>query len=192
MACVSRSACAELRISRYCRPAASIVKPLYRAAARSKSACSAGPSDFNPGVPSANAVTSKSVLAQMMGRQKRSMLVNKRARSPFPGNEWLYRYPDRARNSPQFKTGDAESPLQPQRRDRAGVHAGRFEHRREPKILRQRDSVAVHARHIQENLAAAHSRNQGGQHRFGAAAVVGHQRTDLETLPPWTDHAPAG
>ena len=93
---------------------------------------------------------------------------------------------------PQLKTGDAEYPLQPQRRNRAGIHAGRLEHRREPKILRQRDRLAVDAGHIQKNLAAAHPGEQGRQHRFGGGAVVGHQRADLETPPARTDHAPAG
>jgi hypothetical protein len=51
--------------------------PLHRFATRSKSAFSGGPfdftSDFNPGVPSANAVTSSRMLAQMICRQKRSI-----------------------------------------------------------------------------------------------------------------------
>ena len=65
--------------------------PLHRAATRNKSAFSGGPSDFNPGVPSANAVTSSKTLAQMICRQNRSIGVNKRMCYPFPGNRMVER-----------------------------------------------------------------------------------------------------
>ena len=90
------------------------------------------------------------------------------------------------------RSRDAEHPLQAQRWDRAGVHAGGLEHGREPQVLRQGDRLAVDARHVEEDLAAARARQQGRQDRFGGGAVVGDQRADLAAVPAWTDHAPGG
>src|SRR5260370_28371879 len=98
----------------------------------------------------------------------------------------------RAGALPQLKGGDAEYPLQPQRRDRAGIHARRFEYWREPQVLRQGDRVAVDARNVKEGLATARAGQQSRQNYLGRGAVVGHQRADLAALPAWTDHAPAG
>ena len=66
----------------------------HRMATRSKSAFSGGasgcdPGAFNPGVPSANAVTSSRMLAQMIGSQKRSIGVNQQVSRPFRGNRWV-------------------------------------------------------------------------------------------------------
>jgi hypothetical protein len=91
----------------------------------------------------------------------------------------------------QLEGGDAEDPLQPQRWDRAGVHARRLEHRRKPEILRQCDRVAVDAGNVEEDLAASRVCQQGRQNRLGTGAAVGHQRADLAPLPAWADHAPA-
>src|SRR5262249_53331005 len=55
------------------------------------------------------------------------------------------------RASSQFEGGDAEPPLEPQRRDRAGIHARGLEDRRKPKVLRQRDPVAIDARHVEKD-----------------------------------------
>ena len=60
--------------------------PPHRVAPRNRTVFSGGPSDFNPGVPSAKAVTSSKMLAEMIGRQKRSIRINKRMYNPFPGN----------------------------------------------------------------------------------------------------------
>jgi len=77
-----RAACGALRL------------PHHRIATRSKSAFSGGASDcdpgaFNPGVPSANAVTSSRRLAQMICNQKRSIGVNKQVSRPFRRNRWV-------------------------------------------------------------------------------------------------------
>src|SRR5258705_6272624 len=93
---------------------------------------------------------------------------------------------------PQLKGGDAEYPLQPQRRDRNCIHARSLEHWCEPQVLRQRDGVAVNAWNVEEDLAAAHAGQQSQQNHLGGGAVVGHQWADLAALPAWTDHAPAG
>src|SRR5882724_3109671 len=92
---------------------------------------------------------------------------------------------------PQLKAGDAEYPLQPQRRDRAGIHARSLEHWREPPALRQRDCVAVDAGNVEEDLPAANASQQTRQDHLGGGAVVGHQRPDFVALAAWTDHAPA-
>ena len=96
----------------------------------------------------------------------------------------------RAGALPQLKGGDAEYPLQPQRRDRAGIHAHRFEYWREPQVLRQGDRVAVDAGNVKEDLAAARAGQQSRQNHLGGGAVVGYQcRMGLslwerETPPP--------
>jgi len=64
--------------------------------------------------------------------------------------------------------------VRPQRRDRAGIHARRFEHRRKPQILRQRDRVVVDAGNVEEYLAAACAGQQSRQNDLGGGAVVGH------------------
>src|ERR1700737_1004871 len=53
---------------------------------------------------------------------------------------------------PQLKGGDAKYPLQPQRRDRAGIHTRSLENWHEPQVLRQRDRVAVDAGNVEEDL----------------------------------------
>src|SRR5207244_10780916 len=93
---------------------------------------------------------------------------------------------------PQLKGGDAEYPLQPQRWDRAGIHAHRFEYWREPQVLRQGDRVAVDAGNVKEDLAAARAGQQSRQNHLGGGAIVGHQRADLAARPAWPDPAPAG
>jgi hypothetical protein len=55
---------------------------------------------------------------------------------------------------PQLKGGDAEYPVQPQRRDRASIHARSLEHRHETEVLRQRDRVAVEAGNVEETSPA--------------------------------------
>src|SRR3981189_1201160 len=92
---------------------------------------------------------------------------------------------------PQLKGGDAESPLQPQRQDRAGIHTRSLEHWHEPEVLRQRDRVAVDARNVEEDLPAADAAHQSRPDPLGGGAIVGHQRADLAALAAWTDHAPA-
>ena len=92
---------------------------------------------------------------------------------------------------PQLKGGDAEYPLQPQRRDRASIHTRSLKHWHEPQVLRQRDRVAVDARNVEEDLPAADAGQQSRQDHLGGGAVVGHQRADLAALAAWTDHAPA-
>src|SRR5882672_12594050 len=82
--------------------------------------------------------------------------------------------PISARELPQFKGGDAEYPLRPQRRDRACVHACSLEHRREPQVSRQRDRIAVNAWNVEEDLATAAAGQQSRQNHFGGGAVVGH------------------
>src|SRR5216683_2674362 len=87
---------------------------------------------------------------------------------------------------PQLKAGDAEYPLQPQRRDRAGIHARSLEHWREPPALRQGDRVTVDARNVEEDLPAADAGQQSRQDHLGGGAIVGHQRADLAALAAWT------
>src|SRR5882672_10444789 len=79
--------------------------------------------------------------------------------------------PISARELPQFKGGDAEYPLRPQRRDRACVHARRLEHRREPEVSRQRDRVAVDTGNVEEYLAAARAGQQSRQNHLCGGAV---------------------
>src|SRR6266849_800629 len=105
---------------------------------------------------------------------------------------WPLRPSADRRPLPQLKGGDAEYPLQPQRRDRACIHACRLEHRREPQVLGQRNRVAVKAWNVEEDLAAAHAGQQSRQNHLGGGAVAGHQWADLVALLAWTDHAPAG
>src|SRR5882672_5407260 len=81
--------------------------------------------------------------------------------------------PISARELPQFKGGDAEYPLQPQRRDRACIHARRLEHWREPQVLRQRNRVAVNAWNVEKDLATAYAGQQSRQNHFGGGAIVG-------------------
>src|SRR5947208_7228869 len=90
----------------------------------------------------------------------------------------------------QLEGGDAEYPLQPQRRDRAGIHARSLEHQCEPEVLGQRDRVAVNAWNIEEDLTAAHARQQSRQNNLDDGAVLGHQWADLAALPGWKDKTP--
>ena len=62
----------------------------------------------------------------------------------------------------KLKGGDAEYPLQPQPRDRAGIHTRSLEHWHKAEILRQGDRVAVDTGNVEEDLATPHFGQQTG------------------------------
>src|SRR5262245_17320485 len=96
------------------------------------------------------------------------------------------------RASAQLEGCDAEHPLEPQRRDRAGIHARGLEYRRKPEILRQRDRIAIDARHVEKDRAIARALEQRRQHGLGRSAVVGDERADLAAGAGRADDAPGG